>query len=63
VFPWHSDGQCDDATHFGQPLSWIARFCRRAAQLQVVLLGSVQVRTDTNVLIGSGDVIINSVIP
>jgi hypothetical protein len=28
-----------------------------------VLLGSVQVRTDTNVLIGTGDVIINSVIP
>lgn len=28
-----------------------------------VLLGNVQVRTDTNVLIGSGDVIVNSVTP
>ncbi len=27
-----------------------------------VLLGSVQVRTDTNILIGSGDVIVESVI-
>ena len=28
-----------------------------------VLLGNVQVRTDTNVLVGSGDVIIQSVTP
>jgi hypothetical protein len=28
-----------------------------------VLYGNVQVRTDTNILIGSGDVIIQSVIP
>ena len=28
-----------------------------------VLLGNVQVRTDTNVLIGSGDVIVQSVTP
>jgi hypothetical protein len=28
-----------------------------------VLLGSVQVRTDTNVLVGSGDVIVQSVVP
>jgi hypothetical protein len=28
-----------------------------------VLYGNVQVRTDTNVLVGSGDVIVNSVTP
>ena len=28
-----------------------------------VLLGNVQVRTDTNVLVGSGDVIVQSVTP
>jgi hypothetical protein len=28
-----------------------------------VLLGNVQVRTDTNVLIGSGDVIVEAVTP
>ena len=28
-----------------------------------VLLGNVQVRTDTNVLVGSGDVIVESVVP
>ena len=28
-----------------------------------VLLGNVQVRTDTNVLVGSGDVIVSSVTP
>ncbi len=28
-----------------------------------VLLGNVQVRTDTNVLVGSGDVVVQSVTP
>jgi hypothetical protein len=28
-----------------------------------LLLGSVQVRTDTNVLVGSGDVVVQSVTP
>jgi hypothetical protein len=28
-----------------------------------VLYGNVEVRTDTNILVGSGDVIINSVTP
>ena len=36
---------------------------RQAPAAGRVLLGSVQVRTDGNVLIGSGDVVVSSVTP